>query len=72
MEIGVATSPTHDSIGPAQVAQLAEEHGYESLFFTDHSHIPASWETPYAGRVPYRANTCTPTTCSSLSRRPPW
>ncbi|HEU5480929.1 MAG TPA: LLM class F420-dependent oxidoreductase [Candidatus Tumulicola sp.] len=52
MEIGVATFPTHDSLGPAQVAQLAEEHGYESLFFTDHTHIPASRETPYAGGVP--------------------
>ncbi len=52
MEIGVATFPTHDSLGPAQVARLAEEHGYESLFFTDHSHIPASRETPYAGGVP--------------------
>jgi probable F420-dependent oxidoreductase len=49
MEIGVATFPTHDSIGPAQVARLAEEHGFESLFFTDHSHIPASRETPYSG-----------------------
>ncbi len=52
MEIGVATFPTHDSIGPAQVARLAEDHGYESLFFTDHSHIPASRETPYSGDVP--------------------
>jgi len=52
MEIGVATFPTHDSIGPAQVARLAEEHGFESLFFTDHSHIPASRETPYSGGVP--------------------
>jgi len=52
MEIGVATFPTHDSIGPAQVARLAEDHGYESLFFTDHTHIPASRQTPYAGGVP--------------------
>lgn len=52
MEIGVATFPTHDSIGPPQVALLAEEHGYESVFFTDHSHIPASRTTPYAGGVP--------------------
>jgi probable F420-dependent oxidoreductase len=52
MEIGVATFPTHDSMGPAQLARLAEEHGYESLFFTDHSHIPASRQTPYADGVP--------------------
>jgi probable F420-dependent oxidoreductase len=49
MEIGVATFPTHDSMGPAHVARLAEEHGFESLFFTDHSHIPASRATPYSG-----------------------
>ncbi|HET9187960.1 MAG TPA: LLM class F420-dependent oxidoreductase, partial [Acidothermaceae bacterium] len=39
-------------IGPAQVARLAEDHGYESLFFTDHTHNPASRRTPYAGGVP--------------------
>ena len=49
MEIGVATFPAHDWIGLARVAPLAEEHGYESLFFTDHSPISASRETPYAG-----------------------
>jgi probable F420-dependent oxidoreductase len=28
---------------------MAEEHGCESLFFPEHSHIPASRETPYPG-----------------------
>jgi probable F420-dependent oxidoreductase len=49
MEIGVAMFPTHDAIGPAELARLAEEHGYESLFFPEHSHIPASRATPYGG-----------------------
>jgi len=49
MEIGVAMFPTHDAIGPAQLAQLAEEHGFESVFFPEHSHIPASRATPYGG-----------------------
>lgn len=49
MEIGVAMFPTHDAIGPAQLARLAEEHGYDSLFFPEHSHIPASRLSPYGG-----------------------
>lgn len=49
MDIGVAMFPTHDAIGPAELARLAEDHGYESLFFPEHSHIPASRLTPYGG-----------------------
>lgn len=35
--------------GPAELARLAEEYGCESLFFAEHSHIPASRATPYPG-----------------------
>jgi probable F420-dependent oxidoreductase len=49
MDIGVAMFPTHDAIGPAELARLAEDHGYESLFFPEHSHIPASRISPYGG-----------------------
>lgn len=49
MDVGVAMFPTHDAIGPAELARLAEDHGYESLFFPEHSHIPASRATPYDG-----------------------
>ncbi|MBX6371870.1 MAG: LLM class F420-dependent oxidoreductase [Acidothermus sp.] len=49
MEIGVAIFATDDGLDPAGIARLAEEHGYESLFFAEHSHIPASRLTPYAG-----------------------
>jgi probable F420-dependent oxidoreductase len=49
MDAGVAIFPTHDSIAPAEVARLAEERGHESLFFPEHTHIPASRETPYPG-----------------------
>jgi probable F420-dependent oxidoreductase len=31
------------------VARLVEEHGHESLFFAEHTHIPASRETPWPG-----------------------
>ena len=49
METGVAIFPTHDAIAPADVARLAEERGLESLFFPEHTHIPASRESPYPG-----------------------
>ena len=41
MDTGVAIFPTHDAISPADVARLAEERGHESLFFPEHTHIPA-------------------------------
>jgi probable F420-dependent oxidoreductase len=47
MDTGVAIFPTHDSISPADVARLAEERGHESLFFPEHTHIPASRESPH-------------------------
>ncbi|MDQ1654666.1 MAG: hypothetical protein QOI35_3866 [Cryptosporangiaceae bacterium] len=49
MDFGVAIFPAHDAISPSAVARLAEERGYESLFFPEHTHIPASRATPYAG-----------------------
>jgi probable F420-dependent oxidoreductase len=49
MDIGVALFPTHDAIDPGAVARLVEERGYESLFFPEHSHIPASRLTPTPG-----------------------
>ncbi len=39
--------PTHDGIGPGRVARLVEERGQDALFFAEHTHIPASRETPY-------------------------
>jgi probable F420-dependent oxidoreductase len=49
MELGCGYFPTHDGIGPGEVARLVEEHGQESLFFAEHTHIPASRESPYPG-----------------------
>lgn len=46
MEFGIGTYPTHDSLGPAELAKLVEERGHNtSLFFAEHSHIPASYYT---------------------------
>jgi probable F420-dependent oxidoreductase len=49
MDFGIGYFPTHDAVGPGTVARLVEEHGHESLFFAEHSHIPASRESPYPG-----------------------
>ena len=49
MDTGVAIFPTHDAIAPADMARLAEERGHESLFFPEHTHIPASRESPWPG-----------------------
>jgi probable F420-dependent oxidoreductase len=49
MDTGVAIFPTHDAIAPADVARLAEERGHESLFFPEHTHIPADRQSPWPG-----------------------
>ena len=47
MDFGLAIFPTDYAAPPAQLARAAEERGFESLFFPEHTHIPASRETPY-------------------------
>jgi len=50
MKFGVNIFPTDQTIDPAAVARAAEERGFESLWFPEHSHIPSSRETPWGGR----------------------
>jgi probable F420-dependent oxidoreductase len=47
MDFGVAYFPTAAGIGPAELAALVEQRGQESLFFAEHTHIPASRQSPY-------------------------
>ena len=49
MKFGVAIFPTDYSIAPHQVAKEAEDRGFESIFFPEHTHIPASRKTPWPG-----------------------
>jgi probable F420-dependent oxidoreductase len=49
VDFGVGYFPTHDGLSPGAVAGLVEERGHESLFFAEHSHIPASRESPWPG-----------------------
>jgi probable F420-dependent oxidoreductase len=47
MDFGVGYFPTHDGIGPGPLARMLEERGQESLFFAEHTHIPASRVSPW-------------------------
>lgn len=49
MNFGIGFFPTHDAMSPAPLAQLVEQRGFESLFFPEHTHIPASRLSPYPG-----------------------
>jgi probable F420-dependent oxidoreductase len=49
MDFGIGYFPTHDAVGPGAIARLAEERGQESLFFAEHTHIPAGRQSPYPG-----------------------
>jgi probable F420-dependent oxidoreductase len=41
--------PTDASISPAELARAAEQRGFESIWFPEHSHIPAKRESPWPG-----------------------
>ena len=49
MKFGLTMFPTDYSISPAALARAAEERGFESLWFPEHSHIPAKRESPWPG-----------------------
>lgn len=49
MKYGLTLFPTDYSIGPAELAREAESRGFESLWFPEHSHIPARRESPWPG-----------------------
>lgn len=54
MEFGVGCFATDYGLDPAALARVVEERGHASLFFPEHTHIPASRETPYpaGGELP--------------------
>jgi probable F420-dependent oxidoreductase len=45
MKLGIAFFPADFAIRPDELARAVEERGFESLFFTDHTHIPATPQT---------------------------
>ncbi len=51
MDFGVSIFPTDTTMQPIELAKKAEELGFESLWFPEHSHIPTDRTTPWGGRV---------------------
>jgi probable F420-dependent oxidoreductase len=49
MELGLAHFATDYGMQPAELARRAEQLGFESLFFPEHTHIPVGRDTPYPG-----------------------
>ncbi len=47
MDFGVGYFPTHDGMDPGAVAQMLEERGQDAVLFAEHTHIPASRESPW-------------------------
>ena len=48
-QFGITMFPTDYSIQPVELARAVEERGLDSMFFPEHTHIPASRATPGAG-----------------------
>jgi probable F420-dependent oxidoreductase len=49
MKFGVCIFPTAESIQPAELAIALEDRGFESLWLPEHTHIPASRNSPWPG-----------------------
>ena len=49
MDHGIAIFATDYAVQPAELAPLVEDRGFDSLWFTEHTHIPVSRETPWPG-----------------------
>ena len=54
MRIGITLLSTSRSLAPAELAREVEARGFDSLWFAEHSHIPASRLTPFPGASPKR------------------
>lgn len=51
MRFGLIGYPTHRAMDPAQLGRAAEERGFESLFFAEHTHIPTNSRRPGEHRL---------------------
>ena len=54
MKFGISTFVNDDSIDTLSLARAIEDRGFDSLVIAEHTHIPASRETPYplGGELP--------------------
>ena len=51
MKIGITTFCLDDTIHPVALARAIEDRGFDSLWLPEHSHIPASRESPWPGSL---------------------
>jgi probable F420-dependent oxidoreductase len=49
MDFGAVMFPTEYAIAPDELARALEERGFESVWFPEHTHIPASRRSPWPG-----------------------
>jgi probable F420-dependent oxidoreductase len=49
MKFGITMFPTDYAIPAHELAKICEDLGFESLFFPEHTHIPASRRSPWPG-----------------------
>ncbi len=49
MKYGICTFPTDYSMPTAELGPAMEQRGFESLWLAEHSHIPASRQSPWPG-----------------------
>ena len=52
MKIGLQMFPADYALPVTELGKAAEDLGYESLFFPEHTHIPSSRLTPWPGGAP--------------------
>src|SRR5262245_203419 len=49
MDYGIVMFSTHYASRPDELARAVEARGFESLWFPEHTHIPASRRSPWPG-----------------------
>ncbi len=52
MKFGISIFLTHKGPNPGEMASAAENLGFDSIFVSEHSHIPVDTEFPLGGDVP--------------------
>ncbi|MCW3014756.1 MAG: class F420-dependent oxidoreductase [Solirubrobacterales bacterium] len=49
MKFGIGIFSSDDGVFPGDLGRMVEDRGFESLWFSEHTHIPVRRETPYPG-----------------------
>jgi probable F420-dependent oxidoreductase len=47
VDIGICSMQTHYTVQPVELARWAEHEGFDSVFFGEHSHLPAGRQTKF-------------------------